>query len=255
MKLRRAGRADRGDRFSIGCGVGSGAVFVDGGSVGAAGVMLVEAGRKVADGALRYCGHGAALLAFVRLLFVNMADETNLAQRELAADYGGIVRRDLVCGIAAAFDPAGGGGEGGGARCVARGGLCGLVRALGGIATVYTSAATLLVALLLWDEATTAAVGLAWGLFGLALWETGAALREKPLLMQGRLVLVASFVRIFIADLNSVSRVGPVAAPVITVTLLAAIYYYAAFRTAGFARSARDAAVVRDGLAGGVAAV
>jgi len=109
---------------------------------------------------------------------------------------------------------------------------------LGGFSTVYTGAATLLVALLLWDEASTAAVGLAWGLFGLALLETAEELREKPLLVQGYLLLLASFVRIFIADLNSTSRVGPMAAPVITVTLLAAIYYYAAF-------SAQDSSRVR----------
>jgi hypothetical protein len=112
---------------------------------------------------------------------------------------------------------------------------------LGGISTAYTGAATLLIALLLWDEASSAAVALAWGLFGLALLETAEALREKPLLAQGRLLLLASFVRIFIADLNSTSRVGPFAAPVITVTLLAAIYYYAAF-------SAQDSPRVRATL-------
>ncbi len=96
-------------------------------------------------------------------------------------------------------------------------------------------------ALLLWDQATTAAVGLAWGLFGLALVETAEALREKPLLMRARLVLLASLVRIFVADLNSIARVGSVAVPVITVALLAAIYYYAAFRT-------QDSPVVRGTL-------
>jgi hypothetical protein len=110
-------------------------------------------------------------------------------------------------------------------------GLSGALARIGGIQAGYTYAGTFLVALLLWHEATTAAIGLAWGLFGLALLETAEALHEKPLLVQGRLLLIASFVRIFIADLNSTSRVGPLSAPMITVTLLAAIYFYAASST------------------------
>jgi uncharacterized membrane protein len=197
----------------------------------ATGVVLVETGRKLDDAALRYCGHGAAFLAFVRLLFVNMADEKtwhNVSLRLITVSLCGAVfyvtsRRHLPrpateVGRAVA-------GE------LRAGSYANWFTSWGGFATAYTSAATLLVALLLWDEATTAAVGLAWGLFGLALVETAEALREKPLLMQGRLVLLASFTRIFIADLNSTSRVGPLAVPVITVTLLAAIYYYAGFRT------------------------
>jgi uncharacterized membrane protein len=190
-------------------------------------VVLVEAGRKLDDAVLRYCGHGTAFFAFVRLLFVNMADEKTWHNVSLR-----LITVSLCCAVfyvaSRRYLPR--------PATEATGAVPGELRAgisasWGGIATAYTSAATLLVALLLWDEATTAAVGLAWGLFGLALVETAEALREKPLLMQARLVLLASFVRIFIADLNSTARVGPVAVPVITVTLLAAIYYYAAFRT------------------------
>jgi hypothetical protein len=111
----------------------------------------------------------------------------------------------------------------------------------GGIAALYTVAGTLLLALLLLDESATAAVGLAWGLFGLALLETAEALHDKPLLVQGRAMLLASFVRIFIADLNSTSKIGSLPVPMITVGLLAAIYYYAAYST-------RDNARVRAGL-------
>jgi Predicted membrane protein (DUF2339) len=191
-----------------------------------AGALLAEAGLRLDDAVLWYCGHGAALLAFVRLLFVNMADEGtwhNVSLRLITVSLCCAIlyvasRRHLAQPVAEAAEAS-------------AGSFRNWFVQWGGISTAYTSAATLLVTLLIWDEATTAAVGLAWGLFGLALTETAEALREKPLLMQGRLVLLASFARIFIADLNSVSRVGPVAAPVITVTLVAAIYYYAAFRT------------------------
>jgi hypothetical protein len=44
--------------------------------------------------------------------------------------------------------------------------------------------------------------------------------------------LLASFARIFFADLNSTARIGGIAAPVLTVTLLAALYFYAGFSAA-----------------------
>src|SRR3984957_930277 len=190
------------------------------------GVALVEAGRKLDDAVLRCCGHGAALLVFVRLLLVNMADDRTWHHVSLR-----LLTVSLCCAIfylASRRHLPGAESETAWTRAERR---AAIIAKWGGIAAAYTGAATLLVTVLLWDEAVTAAVGLAWGLFGLALLETAEVLREKPLLMQARLVLLASFVRIFIADLNSVARVGPFAVPVITVTLLAAVYYYAAFRT------------------------
>ena len=77
-----------------------------------------------------------------------------------------------------------------------------------GISGVYTAASTLLAGYLLWVEATSGVVGLAWGLFGLVLIEAAGLTRDKALLWQGRALLVASFVRIFVADLNSPSRLA-----------------------------------------------
>jgi hypothetical protein len=193
----------------------------------ATGVVLAEAARKLDDPVLRYCGHGAAFLAFVRLLFVNMASERTWQNVSVR-----LITVGLCCAVfyvASRRYLPGAGTEAPSAAPSEP--LARLFAKCGGIATAYTSAATLLLTLLLWNEATTAAVGLAWGLLGLALLETAEALHEKPLLVQARLVLLASFIRIFIADLNSVAHVGPLAVPVITVTLLAVIYYYAAFRT------------------------
>ena len=61
-----------------------------------------------------------------------------------------------------------------------------------GISGVYTGASTLLAGYLLWVEATSGVVGLAWGLFGLVLIEAAGLTRDKALLWQGRALLVAS---------------------------------------------------------------
>lgn len=191
-------------------------------------VALVEASRALDDDMLRYCGHGVALFAVVRLLIVNMMREDtwhNVSLRLLTVSVSCAMlylasRRLLPASRPTAATDS---------DQADAGTLSGWLIRFGGYSTAYTGAATLLIALLLWEEASTAAVGLAWGLFGLALLEIAEALREKPLLVEGRLLLLASFVRIFIADLNSTSRIGPLAAPLITVTLLAAIYYFAAF--------------------------
>lgn len=191
------------------------------------GVALVEASRPLRDKALWTCGHGAALLAVARLLIVNMAHDDlwhNVSLRLITVGFSCAIiyaasRRNLAWEL-----------EGKPPATSVRD-LSGALASIGGIRAVYTYSGTLLVALLLWDETTTAAVGLAWGLFALALLETAEALHEKPLLVQGRVLLIASFARIFVADLNSTSRVGVLTAPVITVTLLAASYYYAAFGT------------------------
>jgi uncharacterized membrane protein len=191
------------------------------------GVALVEASRPLRDKALWLCGHGAAFLAVVRLLIVNMAHDDlwhNVSLRLITVGFSCAIiyaasRRNLAWEL-----------EGKPPAAPVRD-LSAALASIGGIRAVYTYSGTLLVALLLWDETTTAAVGLAWGLFALALLETAEALHEKPLLVQGRVLLIASFARIFVADLNSTSRVGVLTAPVITVTLLAASYYYAAFST------------------------
>jgi hypothetical protein len=107
-------------------------------------------------------------------------------------------------------------------------GLRDLFTRAGHLPGLYTGTGTLLVTLLLWHEATNAAVALAWGLFGLTLAEAGHALPDRPLRTQGHILLALSFARIFIADLNSTTRIGPVSARLITVLLLTVVYYVAA---------------------------
>ena len=216
-------------------------------------IALVEASRMLDDDVLRYCGHGAALFAVTRLLIENMTH---------ADTWHNVSLRLVIVSVSCAMlylasrrhSPASAPGAAADSDRTDAGALFEWLIRLGGFSTVYTGAATLLVALLLWDEVSTAAVGLAWGLFGLALLETAEALREKPLLVQGYVLLLASFVRIFIADLNSTSRVGPFAAPVMTVTLLAAIYYRRSIQRARFTARAGHISLVRHSVAGRIAA-
>jgi len=192
------------------------------------GVTLVECGRRYKDRALDWCGHGAAALAVTRLLALNLQrDETwhrvslrlitvvaSCAVLYMASRWHLVAETDGATPKKDASD------------------FFSRVATAAGISGVYTASSTLLAAYLLWAEATSGAVALLWGLFGLTLLEAAGLLRDKPLVWQGRALLVASFARIFVADLNSTSRLGALPAPVITVTILAAIYYYSAFTSA-----------------------
>ena len=196
------------------------------------GVALVECGKRFKDRVLELCGHGAAAFAVMRLLILNLQrQETwhHVSSRLITVAASCAVlyvasRRHVVAEV------DGGAPKGDAEDFFSR------LGSAAGISGDYSAASTLLVGYLLWVEATSAAVGLAWGLFGLVLLEAARLWREKPLLWQGRAMLAASFARIFVADLNSTSRLGALPVPVITVTILATIDYYAAFTSEGSPR-------------------
>ena len=188
-------------------------------------MALVECGRKFKDRALEWCGHGAAALAVTRLLILNLQRDdmwhhVSLRLITVAASCATLYVASRWHVVAE---------EGGAASKKDAGDFFSRVATSAGISGVYTAASTVLAGYLLWVEATSGVVGLAWGLFGLVLIEVAGLTRDKALLWQGRALLVASFARIFFADLNSTSRLGALPVPEITVTILAAIYYYCAF--------------------------
>ena len=195
-------------------------------------VALVECGTKFKDRALEWCGHGAAALAVTRLLILNLQrdDMWHHASLRLIT----VAASCAVLYVASRWQVIA--EEDGATPKKDAGDFFSRVWSSAGISGVYTAASTLLAGYLLWVEATSGVVGLAWGLFGLVLIEAAGLTRDKALLWQGRALLVASFVRIFVADLNSTSRLGALPVPVITVTILAAIYYYAAFTSEGSPR-------------------
>jgi Predicted membrane protein (DUF2339) len=195
-------------------------------------VALVECGRKFKDRVLEWCGHGAAALAVTRLLILNlqrgdMWHHVSLRLITVAASCATLYVASRWHVVAE---------QKGAALKKDAGDFFSRVAASAGISGVYTAASTLLAGYLLWVEATSGVVGLAWGLFGLVLIEAAGLTRDKALLWQGRALLAASFARIFVADLNSTSQLGALPVPVITVTILAAIYYFCAFTADGSPR-------------------
>jgi hypothetical protein len=196
-------------------------------------LMVCEAGRRMDEQALRVCGHGAALAAAVRLLVINLQYRTPLL---------GVSLQVVTVALAAALFYIGARrilpnewGEQSGEE--AGGFSKALLRWLPG---AYSWMGTALIVLMVWNEATNAAVGLAWGLLALALVEVGRTLPDRPLVAQGHTLLVLSFARIFFADLNTEKRIFFAdlntekslwfeSARLVTVGLLAAIYYYAGY--------------------------
>ena len=197
----------------------------------AVGVALLEASRPLADEVLWYCGHGAAFFALARLLTVNINSEETWRHVSLRLITVGLCSAILYLESRRHLPREDSATPGTEPVPVQSQTLSVWQGRFSHVDAAYTSAASLLVAFLIWEEVTTAAIALAWGVFGLLLIEAADWLRENPLRIQGQLLLLASFSRIFVADLNSTSQVGVFAAPVITVSLLAAIYYYAAFTT------------------------
>ncbi|MBI1738154.1 MAG: DUF2339 domain-containing protein, partial [Acidobacteria bacterium] len=185
-------------------------------------LLVSEAGRRIDEKALRVCGHGAALLAAVRLLAINM---------QYAPAIRGVSLRVVTVAIAAAMfyigarriQPAEFEEETDKDTRQAR------KPVLQWSPAAYSWAGTSLLALMVWNEATNAAVGLAWALLALALVEVGRTLPDRPLVAQGHTLLVLSFARICFADLNADKLLGIVSARLVTVALLAAIYYYTGY--------------------------
>jgi len=191
-------------------------------------VALVTVGRRFIDRTLITCGHLAAIFAFVRLVGINL-------QRGDAAagSIHGITARLITVAISSILfyaisrrcaypsetnhDPATPGAFA--TDALAR---------FGGITALYSAAATILVTDLIWRELTSAAIALAWGIFAMILLEAARSLPDRPLLIQSRILLLASFARIFFADLNSIATIGHFSARVLTVSILAALYFYVA---------------------------
>jgi hypothetical protein len=194
---------------------------------------LLEIAKFRRDSIMRYCSYAAATAAVARLILVNIPGTTTY--------YGYSVRLMTVAASAAIFyflaprsassaPPA---------ENSAQSKLTDFRESpvwhaflkLGGFPMLFAGSATLLLSLLLWEEVANAGVALAWGILAIALLETGEEFKGLGLIGQGRLLLIAAFARIFFADLNAATRIGPVTSRTLTITVLAAIFYWAATKS------------------------
>ncbi len=94
----------------------------------------------------------------------------------------------------------------------------------------YTWAASILVGVLLWDEMAAVNVALGWMALGLALLEIGLWLKAGFLRWQGYTALAASFLQMFVANLDVPTVPGQLSSRIVRIVPLAATYFYADWR-------------------------
>ena len=95
---------------------------------------------------------------------------------------------------------------------------------------LYTWAASILLGLLVWYEASALNVVVVWMLLGVILIEFGLHLNAGFLRWQGYTALTASFFRIFFVNLEAAGVGGQVSPRITKVLPLAAAYYYTDWR-------------------------
>ena len=94
------------------------------------------------------------------------------------------------------------------------------------ISQVYSWAGSLLLSWLIWYQFAPNNVSLAWGVFGLSLFELGNWRSWSFLRVQSYVALTASFAHIFYANFNVLSAPGILSPQIITVVLLVPIYFW-----------------------------
>lgn len=106
----------------------------------------------------------------------------------------------------------------------------------------YTWAASILVGVLIWDEMPALNIALGWMALGIVLLEIGLLLKAGFLRWQAYTALGASFVQLFVANLDVPTEVGHLSPRLTRVLPLAAAYFYADWRLrwSGPSAGARD---------------
>ena len=107
------------------------------------------------------------------------------------------------------------------------------------IPTAYSWAGSVLLGLLAWYELLPISVAVAWGILGLVLFEIGYIRNKSYLRYQGYALLLASFIRIFFANMNAGSPTHWLTPRVYTVLPLVAAYYWTYERLEGCENSTR----------------
>jgi hypothetical protein len=94
------------------------------------------------------------------------------------------------------------------------------------VSQIYSWAGSLLLSWLMWYQLQPNDVSLAWGIFGLLLFELGNWRSWGFLRIQAYVALTCSFAHIFYANFNVLSAPGIFSPQIITVVLLVPIYFW-----------------------------
>ncbi len=182
----------------------------------AVGVLLLFLGQYFNIAELGYQGTALALVAFFRALAVNLEAEQKIH---------GVSLRLITMALTAIL-----------LYVAARWKLQELAEQTEGFsfARLFTElqswGATFLLALLAWYELRSISVAVAWAVGGLLLAEIGLARKSLSLRLQGYVLFLAAFTRIFFVNLNAAGLPGEVSPRFYTVVPIALAFFYAYWR-------------------------
>jgi len=98
------------------------------------------------------------------------------------------------------------------------------------VGPTFSYAGSALLVVLLWKELDAVALALAWGFVSLVLLEAGVRFQERPLRIQGYLISVLAFGRLFLANFTAPGEILGLSHRVVTVVPVIAIFYYLVHR-------------------------
>jgi len=188
----------------------------------ALGLTLMVLGSRTDIREFVYQAHVVAVLAFLRVLVVNLGEQ-NIHQH--------LQVRLVTVGLTAAL-------------LYASAHWSGLLRtaSVRYASSGHTWTASLLVGLLAWYELEPLSVAPAWTLLGLALFEIGRARRLPQLRLQAYLAFVFSFMRLFFVNFNAAGLPGELSPRFYTTVPLALAFFY----VYGVLDTSSDAALAPD---------
>jgi hypothetical protein len=151
-------------------------------------------------------GHVVAALAFLRVLAVNLGDQSV---------HGELVIRLTTVGLTVVMLYAS-----------ARWSSLPQAISVRYVSSIHTWTASLLLGMLAWYELKPLSVAAAWTLLGLALFEVGRSRRLPQLRLQAYLAFIFSFMRLFFVNFNALALPGELSPRFYTTVPLALAFFY-----------------------------
>jgi len=182
-------------------------------------VLLGLVAEKLASDDLTLQADMLAASAFVRILVINLF---------IPGHWGSFSQRAVTVAISAALF-----------YCCTRRKSGSDVLHAAYIPAAYSWAGSTLLGLLVWYELRPISVAVGWGVLGLILFEIGMLRRRSYLRHQGYVLLAASFIRIFFANLSAGGDSRFLNPPMYTVVPLIAAYFWVYERLHAEAESPR----------------